>query len=247
MPPVMIEHSHTFGKEPVTPEERDRRMRDTFRRLAPYYDRLCDVQSLGLHRYWRRVLAQLVMELRPACILDVAGGSGEMAMRLVGRDRWVIVLDISLPMLRKGSSRGIANVAWVVGRGRALPFPDKSMDAVTVAFGLRNVTHVGATLREALRVLKPGGQFFSLELSRPWAVLRPFYHAYSRYVVPWLGTRITQDPQAFAYMVESIRGFPNQKEIRDLMQHVGFADVHYNNLSMGIACIHCGTKSEVAN
>lgn len=242
--PPKTDHSRTFGKEMVTPEERDRRMRDIFRRLAPYYDHLCDVQSLGLHRYryWRRVLARLVAVQPGQRILDVAGGSGEMAIPLAGPDRQVIVLDFSLPMLQVGHSRGIPYLAWVAGRSRALPFPANSMDTVTIAFGLRNVTYVGATLSEALRVLKPGGRLYCLEVSHVWTALRPLYRAYIRYVVPWLGDRITRKPQIFAYLVESIWGFPTQAEIRDLLEHVGFIAVRYHNLSMGIACIHVGTK-----
>ncbi len=240
--PVKIEHSRTFGNERVTPEERDRRMQEIFRRLAPYYDRLCDIQSFGLHRYWRRVLAHLVNVGPGERILDAAGGSGEMAMRLAGPAHQVIVLDASLPMLNVGQSRGVPNLAWVAGLARALPFPDSSMDAVTIAFGLRNVTDVGGTLREALRVLRPGRCLFCLELSRPRVPLRPLHDAYSRYVIPWLGTRITRDSQAFAYLVESIHGFPSQAEIKDLMEHVGFSDVRYRNLSLGTACIHVGTK-----
>jgi len=238
-----IEHSRTFGKEHVTPEERDRRMRETFRILAPHYDRLCDIMTLGLHRRWRRALADMANAMPAECILDVAGGSGETAKTLMVPGRQVIVVDFSLPMLLVGRSLGLSGLYWVAGSSAALPFPANSMDAVTIAFGLRNVTYVGATLREVLRVLRPGGCFYCLEVSQPWKMLRPVHHAFCRYAVPRLGLHVTHAERAFDYLVESIHGFPGHDEIRDLMEHVGFRDVHYRALSFGIACIHIGSKA----
>jgi demethylmenaquinone methyltransferase / 2-methoxy-6-polyprenyl-1,4-benzoquinol methylase len=237
-----IEHSTTFGRETVTPHERDRRMREIFRRLAPHYDRLCDVMTLGLHRGWRQVLADMVTVEAGQRLLDVAGGCGETAACFAGPDRQVIVLDSSLPMMETGRAQATANIDWVAAVGRALPFPAESMDVVTISFGLRNVTFVGATLREALRVLKRGGRFFCLEVSRPAGVLRPLHHAFARHLAPWLGTRVTRAPDVYDYFVESVIGFPGPEEVRDLLDHVGFADVRYRTLSLGIACIHSGTK-----
>ncbi len=237
-----IEHSRTFGKEHVTPEERDRRMRETFRVLAPHYDRLCDIMSFGLHRRWRRILARMVNARPSRRILDVAGGSGEVARTVLAPDRQVIVVDFSLPMLLIGRALGPSHLDWVAGSSGALPFPDNSMDAVTIAFGLRNVTYVGGTLREVLRVLRSGGRFYCLEVSQPSKVFRPLHHAYCRYALPWLGVHIAHERHAFDYLVESINGFPGHDEIRDLMQHVGFREVRYRALSLGIACIHTGNK-----
>lgn len=240
--PEKVEHSTTFGRETVTPHERDQRMRDVFHRLAPHYDRLCDVMTLGLHRRWRRVLKRMVTFKAHQRLLDVAGGCGETAASFAGPDRQVIVLDSSLPMMEIGRQQGRGDIDWVAALARALPFPDDSMDVVTISFGLRNVTFVGGTLREALRVLKPGGRFFCLEVSNQAGIVKPLHHAFARYLAPWLGTRITRAPDAFDYFVESVLGFPAPGEIKDLMEHVGFVDVRYHALSLGIACVHSGTK-----
>jgi demethylmenaquinone methyltransferase/2-methoxy-6-polyprenyl-1,4-benzoquinol methylase len=240
--PEKIEHSTTFGRETVTPHDRDRRMREVFHRLAPHYDRLCDMMTLGLHRGWRRVLVSMVTLKKGQRLLDVAGGCGETAASFVGPDRHVIVLDSSLPMMEIGREQGSGDIDWVAAMARALPFPDDSMDVVTISFGLRNVTFVGGTLREALRVLKRGGRFFCLEVSKPAGIVKPLHHAFARYVAPWLGMRVTRAPQAYDYFVESVLGFPGPEEIKDLMEHVGFVDVRYHSLSLGIACIHSGTK-----
>ena len=240
--PGKVEHSATFGREAVTPHERDRRMREIFRRLAPRYDRVCDVMTLGLHRRWRRVLERMVTLGAGQRLLDVAGGCGETAACFAGPDRQVIVLDPSLPMMEMGRARGSANIDWVAAVGRALPFPDGTMDVVTITFGLRNVTFVGGTLREALRVLKRGGRFFTLEVSRPSSLVRPVHHAFTRYAAPWLGMQVVREADVYDFFVESVLGFPSAEEIKDLMEHVGFADVRYVRLTLGVACIHIGVK-----
>ncbi|MEA3276136.1 MAG: class I SAM-dependent methyltransferase [Pseudomonadota bacterium] len=137
-------------------------MRETFHRLAPYYDRLLDAQSLGLHRYWRRILVRIMSPRPGQRILDLAGGRGEMAKRIAAPDRRVIVLEPSIPMISAGRSNGTGDLSWVAGLTRALPFTDASMDAVVCAFGVRNVTYVEAALKEVLRVLKPGARFYCL-------------------------------------------------------------------------------------
>jgi demethylmenaquinone methyltransferase/2-methoxy-6-polyprenyl-1,4-benzoquinol methylase len=244
--PSKIDHSHIFKDQQVTPEQRDRLMRDIFQHLAPYYDRLLDVQSLGLHRYWRRVLVRK-MSLHPGQrLLDVAGGSGEMAKRLVAPDRTVIVLEPSLPMINAGRLRGIHNVHWVAGVARALPFPDATIDTVVSAFGIRNVTYVDLTCQEVLRVLKPGGRFFCLEVSRPWKPVRPFFYAFCRYLVPRLGAWVTRLPGVYEYLVDSIVDFPDHKEIKCLLEETGFVNVSYHRLTMGIACIHFSTKPGIS-
>jgi demethylmenaquinone methyltransferase/2-methoxy-6-polyprenyl-1,4-benzoquinol methylase len=237
-----VEHSATFGREAVTPHERDRRMREIFRRLAPRYDRVCDVMTLGLHRHWRRVLERMVTLGAGQRLLDVAGGCGETAACFAGKDRQAIVLDPSLPMMEMGRARGAPNIVWVAAVGRALPFPDGTMDVVTITFGLRNVTFVGSTLREAHRVLKRGGRFFTLEVSRPPALVGPMHHAFTRYAAPWLGMLVVRAPDVYDFFVESVLGFPSADEIKGLMEHVGFADVRYVKLTLGAACIHMGVK-----
>lgn len=243
--PSKINHSHIFRDQQVTPEERDRLMLDTFQRLAPYYDRLLDVQSLGLHRYWRRVLVRTLAPRPGQRLLDVAGGSGEMAKRLVAQDRIVVVLEPSLPMINAGRSRGIRDVVWVAGLARALPFPDASMDAVVCAFGIRNVTYVGVALQEIFRILKPGGRFLNLEVSRPWAPVRPFYYAFCRHLVPRLGAWVTRLPDVYEYLVDSIVDFPDHKEIKRLFEDTGFTNVSWRRLTLGIVCLHIGTKPGV--
>ncbi|MCG6871976.1 MAG: ubiquinone/menaquinone biosynthesis methyltransferase [Gammaproteobacteria bacterium] len=240
--PRRIEHSTRFGRETVTPHERDRRMRRIFHHLAPHYDRLCDVMTLGLHRRWRRTYLGRISLEKNQSLLDIAGGCGETGSAFAGPGRYVVVLDSSLPMLKIGQTRRATGIDWVAGLSCALPFPDASMDVVTVSFGLRNVTCVGATLAEVLRVLKPGGQFHCLEVSNPSGVVRPLHHAFSRYVAPWLGMRITREPEAYDYFVESVLGFPGPREIRDLLVRVGFSGVRYKRLSLGIACIHSATR-----
>lgn len=243
MPPhSKTDHSHTFAGREVTPEERDRLMLETFHRLAPYYDRLLDVQSLGLHRYWRRVLVKRMAPRTGQLMLDVAGGRGEMAKRLAAPDRLVVVLEASIPMINAGKSDNIRDVAWVAGLARALPFPDASMDAAVCAFGIRNVTYMEEGLREILRVLKPGAKFYCLEASHPWAPIRPFYRAFCRYLVPRLGAWVTRVPEAYDYLVHSIIEFPERKEVKRLFEKMGFIDVHEQRLTLGVACIHIGTK-----
>lgn len=240
--PREIDHSHLYADEEISPEERDRRMMETFHRLAPFYGRLLDVQSLGLHRWWRRVLVRMMARHPEGQILDLAGGRGEMARRLATPARAVVVLEPSLEMMRIGRTECPDEVFWVAGLARTLPFPDASMDAVVCAFGMRNVTYVEPALREILRVLKPGGSFYCLEASRPWAPVRPLYRAYCRYLVPRLGRWVTDMPEVFDYLVASILEYPDAQECKRLLETMGFSDVHYRGLSLGVVCIHVGRK-----
>ena len=237
-----VKHSHVFAGQRVTPEEREQYLIEIFRRLAPNYDRLLDVQSLGLHRYWRRVVVREIAPRSGQHILDVAGGCGEMAKRLDSPDRQVIVLDASIPMINAGRTRSITNIEWVAGLAQALPFPDASMDTVVCAFGIRNVTYVEEALREILRVLKPGARFFCLEVSLPWAPILPLFRAYCRYIVPRVGTWVTRAPEAYEYLVDSILEFPDRTGIKDLFEEMGFTNVRCRRLTLGIACMHVGTK-----
>jgi demethylmenaquinone methyltransferase/2-methoxy-6-polyprenyl-1,4-benzoquinol methylase len=165
-----------------------------------------------------------------------------MAKRLTSPDRQVIVLEPSIPMINAGRARCVGDIEWVAGVARSLPFPDASVDTVVCAFGIRNVTYVEDALQEIVRVLKPGARFFCLETSRPWAPIRPFFRAFCRYVVPRLGVLVTRVPEAYEYLVDSILEFPDQGEIKALLEDMGFTDVGYRSLTLGVACIHVGTK-----
>lgn len=235
--------SHSFGFARVDATERERRIRDVFETVAPRYDLMNDVMSFAIHRLWKRALAKAAAPKAGQVIVDLAGGTGDVAARLAGPDRQVTVCDPSNNMMTEGRRRhGRAPIAWVAGAGEALPFADGSVDTLTVAFGLRNVTHLPAALAEIVRVLKPGGRLLCLEFSRPWALIRPFYDAYSFWVIPRLGAWIARQPAAYGYLVESIRRFPDQRDFAALMSEAGFGRVTWRDLSFGIACLHVGTK-----
>jgi len=240
--PRNINHSHLFADEEVTPAERDRRMHEIFHRLAPSYDRLLDVQSLGLHRYWRRVVVKMMAPRPGQRILDVAGGCGEMAKRLAAPECPVVVLEPSMEMIQVGRRKCSQNIAWVAGLARSLPFSDASMDTVVCAFGLRNVTYVELALKEILRVLKPGGRFYCLEVSRPRLLVRPLHRAYCRYLVPRLGRWVTRIPEAYDYLTASILEYPDKEECKQQMEAVGFTDVYYRSLTLNVVCIHVGSR-----
>ena len=234
--------SRTFGKQHVEPRERQHKIRQVFDSVAPRYDLMNDLMSLGIHRLWKRALARAVNPQSEQYIVDLAGGTGDVARLVVGSGHVTIVCDPSLEMMKAGRSNDEPLLAWISGTGEALPFADQTVDALTIAFGIRNVTHMNVALAEILRVLKPGARFFCLEFSRPWVVIRPFYNLFSFAVIPRLGAWVAREPAAYTYLVESIRRFPHQEEMKDLLEKSGFIDVTYRNLSFGIACIHIGTK-----
>ncbi|MEM1411892.1 MAG: class I SAM-dependent methyltransferase [Pseudomonadota bacterium] len=232
----------TFGRETVSPEERKRRVRDLFDRVARRYDLMNDMMSFGIHRLWKRSFVRGLP--REGLIVDLAGGTGDVAvLAAAGTNRQVVVCDPSLEMMDVGRQRHPEEpLAWIGGEGERLPFADQSVAALTVAFGLRNVTHLDKALAEAHRVLRPGGQFACLEFSRPWWWFRPFYDLYSFLVIPRLGAWIAEQPDAYQYLVESIRRFPDQESFAALLRRAGFVDVRYRNVSAGIACIHRATR-----
>lgn len=236
--------SRSFGDVDVAPTERERRIRDMFGRIAPRYDLMNDLMSFGIHRLWKRALVWAVDPRAGQRIVDLAGGTGDVARRLTVPDCQVIVCDPSVPMMNQGRSRGKASLEWLAGAGETLPLANDSVDTVTIAFGIRNVTHMETTLGEILRVLKPGGRLLCLEFSHPRPWLRPFYNAFSRLVIPPLGAWVARDPAAYNYLIESIRRFPNQAEMKISFERAGFIDVYYKDLSFGIACIHIGTKPD---
>lgn len=239
----MSELSRSFGRQAVAPEERQRRIRGVFAAVAGRYDLMNDLMSMGIHRLWKRALVRAAAARPGQTIVDLAGGTGDVARLLAGPDRTTLVCDPSLPMMQAGRRRGgLGGIACVAGAGEAIPFADGTLDTVTIAFGIRNVTHIEAALAEVVRVLKPGGRFLCLEFSRPAWWLKPFYDAYSHLVIPRLGATVAGAPEAYQYLVDSIRRFPDQREMAALLERAGLTAVSWRNLSFGIACLHIGTK-----
>jgi demethylmenaquinone methyltransferase/2-methoxy-6-polyprenyl-1,4-benzoquinol methylase len=243
-----------FGFRTVNAGEKAGLVRGVFDAVAPRYDLMNDLMSGGIHRLWKRALNALAPRAGES-FLDVAGGTGDIAFRIVqqigpehAQRNPVAVCDINAEMLGVGRNRAlnrgwIKEVRWSCGDAQDLPFPDMSFDAYTIAFGLRNVTDIPKALREARRVLNPGGRFFCLEFSHvAVAPLEKIYDAYSFGVLPWLGGMIAGNREAYSYLAESIRKFPNQKALVALMGEAGFREVRFRNLTGGIAALHSGWR-----
>jgi demethylmenaquinone methyltransferase/2-methoxy-6-polyprenyl-1,4-benzoquinol methylase len=230
----------SFGGRDVATEERRSLIRRVFAAVAPRYDLMNDLMSFGIHRWWKRMLCNRCAAVA-GIVVDLAGGTGDVARLLVRDDRLVIVCDPSIEMMKVGAGR-TASLRWVAGEAEALPLPDCSIDLLTISFGIRNVTQLGVALQEIRRVLKPGGRFICLEFSRPHGWLAPFYDAYSWWVIPHLGAAVARQPIAYQYLVESIRRFPDQRTFAQHIAAAGFVQVCWENLSFGIACLHSGQK-----
>lgn len=235
--------SGSFGRESVSAAERERRIRSLFQAVAGRYDLMNDIMSMGIHRLWKRAMANAVAARPGQTIIDLAGGTGDIARLLAPSGARVVVCDPSTAMMAVGMGRCPKSVEFVEGRAEAMPFNDASADALTIAFGLRNATSLHAALDEIHRVLKPGGRFWCLEFSHPHVLIRPGYHAWSRLVIPRLGAWVAGEPAAYDYLVESIRRFPTQDELAAAMCDAGFTKVGWRNYSGGIACLHQGTKA----
>ncbi len=240
-----------FGYEQVPVQEKAKRVRAVFDSVADNYDLMNDLMSAGVHRWWKQfTLSQT--GLRPGQrALDVAGGTGDLAAgmaRQVGPQGLVLLTDINPAMLGVGrdamTDRGfVTNVRYTLANAERLPFADGMFDCVTIGFGLRNVTDKAAALRSMTRVLKPGGQLLVLEFSHPTAPgLKPLYDAYSFTVLPWLGRLIAKDADSYRYLAESIRRFPTQLELLDMMRTAGLEQCRYHNLSGGIVALHRGYR-----
>ncbi len=236
------ELNKTFGYQEVEPEEREQKVRRVFETVAGRYDLMNDVMSFGIHRLWKRLMARKAAPKPGQIIVDLAGGTGDVAALMADYDRSVVVCDPSIAMMGEGVKRGHGPLAWVGGKGESLPFANNSVDTLTIAFGLRNVTNLEPCLAEIFRVLKPGGRMLCLEFSKPLPFIKPFYDFHSFHIIPRLGAWIAKQPIAYTYLVESIRKFPDQKELLDLMDNAGFKNTTYRNLSFGIACLHLGEK-----
>jgi demethylmenaquinone methyltransferase/2-methoxy-6-polyprenyl-1,4-benzoquinol methylase len=237
-----------FGFESVDEGEKARRVRGVFDSVAPRYDVMNDLMSLGLHRAWK-AFTVLVADLRPGQrVLDIAGGTGDLAQafaRKVGPTGTVVHTDINAAMLRVGRDRlldaGLV-LPTAVCDAEALPFPTDHFDRVAVGFGLRNMTHKDRALAEMQRVLKPGGKLLVLEFSRVARPLEKAYEWYSFSVLPRLGRLVAGDEASYRYLAESIRMHPGQEELKALMKKGGFGHVDYHNLTGGVAALHVGIK-----
>jgi demethylmenaquinone methyltransferase/2-methoxy-6-polyprenyl-1,4-benzoquinol methylase len=239
-----------FGFQKVPVEEKAQRVRSVFDSVATDYDLMNDVMSLGIHRLWKR-LAIGMANIQPGQqVLDLAGGTGDLVLLIapkVGPQGRVVLSDINNAMIRTGRARlldrGIAgNVEYVQADAERLPFPDSSFDCITMAFGLRNVTHKQAALDSMYRVLKPGGRLLILEFSRPAALLKPAYDFYSFSILPRLGQLIARDAASYRYLAESIRMHPDQKTLVGMLESAGFEGCDFHNLTGGIVAIHRGYK-----
>lgn len=240
-----------FGFSSVTPAEKTRRVRAVFESVAPSYDLMNDLMSFGLHRLWKRQ-AVAMMDIRPGhTVLDLAGGTGDMARlihRYIGIEGRVIVSDINSRMLALGRDRlldsGLAGgIDYVQANAETLPFRPRSLDRICIAFGLRNVTDKLKALRAAYEALRFGGQYLILEFSQlRLQALEPLYDAYSFRWLPWLGGRIANDADSYRYLAESIRKHPDQDKLSGMLQTAGFQRVEYTNLAAGIVAVHRAWK-----
>jgi demethylmenaquinone methyltransferase / 2-methoxy-6-polyprenyl-1,4-benzoquinol methylase len=247
-----------FGFSTVKQSEKQSLVRGVFDSVAEKYDLMNDVMSVGLHRLWKN---DFIRDLRPRPamhLLDVAGGTGDIAFRFLNAAQKrsdensppakVTICDINHNMLKAGRARAIDQgifgpIDWVTGNAESLPLPDCSVDAYTISFGIRNVTHIDMALKEAYRVLRPGGRFMCLEFSKvDLPLLKQIYDVYSFNFIPHFGSMVTGDKQSYQYLVESIRKFPSQKKFKKMIEDAGFKKATYRNLSGGIVAIHSGWR-----
>lgn len=237
-----------FGFQTVAEEEKAGKVAEVFHSVAAKYDVMNDLMSAGLHRVWKAFTISQA-GIRPGFkVLDIAGGTGDLARafaKKAGPSGEVWLTDINESMLREGRNRLLNEgmlLPTMLCDAEKLPFPDNYFDRVSVAFGLRNMTHKDQALAEMRRVLKPGGKLLVLEFSKVAAPLQKPYDIYSFKVLPWLGKKIANDADSYRYLAESIRMHPDQETLKSLMQDVGFDRVDYFNLTAGVAALHVGVK-----
>lgn len=237
----------SFGYTDVAPDEKTRRVGDVFRNVAARYDIMNDAMSVGMHRLWKDRFVRRVKPRAGEAILDMAGGTGDIAFRLARSGAAVTVADINPAMLQVGmeraGKRNIEGLIWAEANAEQLGFADRSFDAYTIAFGIRNVTHIAKALSEAHRVLKRGGRFFCLEFSTTlWPGFGEVYDAYSHHIVPKIGKYVARDEESYRYLIESIRRFPDLEKFRAMIVDAGFARVAVEPMLGGLVAIHSGWK-----
>lgn len=246
----MSKETTHFGYETVDVEDKARRVRGVFDSVAGNYDLMNDLMSGGLHRLWKRFTIEQAAIRRGQHVLDLAGGTGDLAKAFagqVGTSGHVVLADINASMLKEGRRRltdaGVAgNLSITQVDAENLPFADSTFDCITIAFGLRNVTDKNSALASMRRVLKPGGKAMILEFSEPVAPLKPAYDLYSFKVLPFLGKLIASDESSYQYLAESIRMHPNQETLLGMMREAGFEKCRYHNLAGGIVALHIGYR-----
>jgi demethylmenaquinone methyltransferase/2-methoxy-6-polyprenyl-1,4-benzoquinol methylase len=248
-----------FGFRRVAADEKSRLVRGVFDSVAGRYDLMNDIMSVGVHRLWKAAMIDELAPLAGLRLVDVAGGTGDIARRVLARladpagtvpadQPPITVCDVTREMIAAGRDRAldrgvVDGLQWVCGDAEALPIPDMSMDAYTIAFGLRNVTRIEAALAEAHRVLKPGGRFLCLEFSRvTWPLLDALYERYSFAVLPAIGRAVVGDADSYRYLAESIRRFPPQEDLARAMEAAGLERATWRDLSGGIAALHSGWR-----
>ena len=247
----LTDDSTDFGYERVKTAEKAGRVREVFDSVAAQYDLMNDLMSGGLHRLWKRFTIELSAVRSGQTVLDIAGGTGDLAAKfskLVGADGKVILADINAAMLSVGRDRlidkgALSNIDVVQADAQFLPFEENSIDCITIAFGLRNVTDKAKALRSMHRVLKPGGRVLVLEFSKPTSpLLSKVYDAYSFSALPAMGKLITDDADSYRYLAESIRKHPDQESLLEMVEDAGFVDCRYHNMTGGIVAVHRGIK-----
>ena len=237
----------SFGFEEVSPEEKTARVGRVFSGVARRYDLMNDLMSGGQHRLWKQAFVRKVSPRKGEAILDMAGGTGDIAFRLAASGASVTVADINADMLAVGieraKQRGLDGLIWAEENAEKLSFADRSFDAYTIAFGIRNVTDIPAALREAHRVLKLGGRFYCLEFSKTrWPGFATLYEAYSRRIVPRIGKAVAKDEASYRYLIESIERFPDMPAFARMVAAAGFANVKAEPILGGLVAIHSGWK-----
>ncbi len=237
----------SFGYDEVSPEEKTEKVGAVFSSVARKYDVMNDAMSAGMHRLWKDKFVRRVKPQPGEQILDMAGGTGDIAFRMAAKGATITVSDINQDMLDVGieraMERGLDTLVWSRQNAEVLTFPDRFFDAYTIAFGIRNVTHIDKALAEAYRVLKHGGRFFCLEFSTTeWPGFKEVYDAYSHHLVPRIGSAIAGDADSYRYLIESIRRFPTMPEFEGMIRQAGFVNTRVEPILGGLVAIHSGWK-----